>query len=121
MYARMRKRIMRNVFILGECWIWTGRRNNVGYGVMSCRLPGYRHPRPMFVHRVAWEAFHRRRMPRGRVGAHHHRCLSIACCNFEHVRATTQSHNERDKGRAKRWRLRHVRIEFPPTHSLGRA
>jgi hypothetical protein len=117
-FARMRARIMRNVVMVGDCWLWTGRRNNGGYAVMAERLPGYRTPRPLLAHRVAWEAFRRRRVPRGRVCAHDYRCIGPHCVNFAHIRATTQSSNNRDRKRAAKWRLRRIRIEFPPTHSL---
>lgn len=104
---RMQRRILRNVEVHPSgCWLWTGRLNNDGYAVMSMRMPGCKSPRPMFGHRVAWEAFRKRRMPKRRVGAHSVRCVSRACCNWEHVRATTQSHNERDKARAKALKAR---------------
>lgn len=121
--AKLRARIIRNVEVepISGCWLWKGRRNNVGYGIITVRRPGYRTPRPMFVHRVSWEAFHERSMPRGRVGAHSYRCVSQACANWEHVRATTQSHNCRDKKRSSVWRQRVVRMEFPPLHTLFRS
>ena len=120
--ARLRWRILRNVEIdpVSQCWIWRGRKNNMGYGTMTVRLKGYAHPRPIFVHRVAWEAFRERRIPQGRVVAHSYKCISAACANWLHVRATSQSHNCRDKMRAKRWKLRNPRIEFPPLHSIIR-
>jgi hypothetical protein len=119
--ARMRARILRHIEIHESgCWLWRGRRNNMGYGTLNCRMKGYRNPVNLLTHRVAWEVFRQRRIPRGRVVAHHFKCVSNACCNWEHVRATTQSHNLRDIKRAKRWKLRNPRIEFPPTHTIIR-
>lgn len=122
-FARMRARILRNCERIAgcDCLLWTGARNNKGYGVMSVRIPGVGH-RKILAHRAAWEAFRERKMPRGRVGAHSYKCVSQACANWEHVRATTQSYNERDKKRAVQW-FNRFRCDFPPTHTIttGRA
>jgi hypothetical protein len=121
-YERLRQRILRNIVVdeKSGCWIWQGRKNK-GHGVMTVRLPGdYRTPRPLYVHRVAWEAFKERKMPAGRVGAHSYKCIAASCCNPDHVRATTQSHNIRDQRRAKKWREKTIRgpALFPPIHSI---
>lgn len=121
-FARLRARILRHVEVHPcGCWLWTGRVNNCGYPILTARLNGYKHPRPLFAHRVTWEAFHRRRVPRSRVVAHHYRCIAPRCCNPEHLRATTQSSNARDRIRTKRWRAKQIRIEFPPFHTITEA
>jgi hypothetical protein len=121
-FERLRARIEKHVIIDPEsgCWLWTGRLNK-GHGVIVVRLPGdYRTPRPLYVHRVAWEAYHERKMPVGRVGAHSYKCVAARCCNPSHIRATTQSANNRDQKRARKWRERtlHGGVLHPPTHSI---
>lgn len=118
---RMQLRILRNTERTEHgCLLWLGRRNNLGYPVMSVRVPGYRTPRPMYVHRISWEAFRFRRFPKNREGAHSIRCISNACVDFQHVRATTHSANMRDIKKARKWRQRR-RMEFPPTHTIFNA
>lgn len=121
-YARIRARILRLVEIdpASGCWLYTGRLNNKGYGIISIRVEGYREPRKIFTHRAAWEAWRCRKMPRGRVGAHSLRCIARSCCNPGHIRATTQSHNERDKWRKAPYPRDRFRIEFPPIHTIRR-
>lgn len=112
---QMQERIRRNVEVCpcSGCWIWARRANNGGYGVMSVVIDG-RHVKAL-AHRVAYWAF-KRAVPRGRVVAHSYRCSSQLCCNPAHLRATTQSNNERDKRRAKLWRLRTFREIHPPVY-----
>lgn len=119
---RLRVRIQKNVAIhpITGCWVWKLRKNNGGYAVMSVRVEGYLHPVKLLVHRVSYEVF--KRKPRaGHVIAHSIRCVSPACCNPEHLRATTQASNCRDIKRAARWRERYLREVFPPVHELERA
>ena len=105
---------MRNVRVdaASGCWVWTGRRSNVGYAVMTMREDGKIYPRQ--VHRISWAVFHGRAVPAGRVVAHDYRCISCACVNPDHLRATTQAANIRDKRRAERWRLAHLPFYQPP-------
>lgn len=121
-FARIRTRIMRLVELHAPtgCWLYLGRLNNKGYAVMSVWFPGDSAPKKIFVHRAAWEAWHRRKMPAGRVGAHDLICVSRSCVAPHHIRATTQSHNERDKWREPPYgRDRSgIRIEWPPTHTI---
>lgn len=123
-FARLRARIERQIQIepISGCWLWTGR-NNKGHGIMSVRVQGYKNPRPLYVHRVAWEAYHERRIPAGRVVAHSYKCVAARCCNPDHLRATTQGSNLRDQRRAKRWRERKITegVLFPPLHSIIRS
>ncbi len=106
MFERLRERILRNSAVHEPtgCRLWTGRKNNVGYGVLSVRIPGYRQPRKIFAH-----------------GAHSLACISRACCEWTHIRAATPASNMRDKWREKPGpRRRTLRIEFPPTHTISR-
>lgn len=104
--ARLRARVIRNVRLdeVTGCWLWQRRINNDGYAVMNVRVPGRKQPVVMFAHRVAYEAFRGRRIADGKVAAHAPECPHRHCCNYLHLRATTQSENERDKVRAKRKR-----------------
>ena len=107
---RLRERIVRNTILHPDfgCWIWMGRKDAGGYGRITIRVrDGRGHPIPMRVHRVAYEVF-RRAIPRGRHVAHHFKCVSPLCCNPWHMRATSQSSNERDKARSRRWRTKHI-------------
>lgn len=115
--AQMRERILRHISIEPQsgCWLWTGRKNK-GYGTITVRVSGYLTPRPLYVHRVAWEVFRERHFPRGKVAAHGHKCMAPSCCNPFHVRATTQSRNCLDKPKAKRWREQNLSEIFPPMH-----
>lgn len=110
--ARLQLRIWNNIELdPSGCWLWRGRKNK-GYGTMNIRLPSAGH-RVLYVHRVAYEAF-RRTIPEGKVVAHSIRCVSPACCNPWHLRATSQSTNMRDIARAHRWRETNV-----PERAIG--
>lgn len=115
--SRLMARIMRNVTVHepSQCWLWTGGLNNIGYGTINMRTEGKKHPTPRQAHRVSWEVFKGRRIPKGRVIAHHYKCVSARCCNPDHLRATTQKANCRDKKRAIAWRLKNPTYWFPPT------
>lgn len=82
------------------CWLWTGPKNNHGYGVLRLvRVPGAKR-RGEFAHRLAWEITH---------GAPSalcvlHRCDTPACVRPEHLFEGTKRDNSRDmvaKGRQK--------------------
>lgn len=65
----------------GECWLWTGRVDSNGYGII--RLDGHPcHVRSMQAHRYYWMA------ENGDVpaGKHlHHTCCRPGCCNPDHL------------------------------------
>lgn len=106
---RMRARIRRNVEIdaISGCWIWARAQDGRGYGQMNIRTADGAH-RSVKAHRIAYIAF-KRWPPAGRPEiAHAIQCVAPLCCNPAHLRATTRSENERDKARAKRWRLREI-------------
>lgn len=88
----------------GECWLWTGKRNKLGYGLMS------RSQRPyttLLAHRVAWEV-HFGAIPNElRVC---HRCDNPPCVRPTHLFLGTQPENIADmktKGRARGPNWRH--------------
>lgn len=88
---------------LGRCWLWTGTRcGRDGYGgiyVAHHQVPGSRHPKPSYVHRVVWELAH------GPIaeGQHIlHSCDRRNCVNAAHLFLGNQDANMKDaaaKGR----------------------
>jgi hypothetical protein len=80
----------------GECLVWTGARNDVGYGQMS--VAG----KVVYVHRRAWEVA-RGGIPAGMYVCHH--CDNPPCFLPAHLFLGTNSDNQRDavaKGRKPR-------------------
>lgn len=72
----------------GECWVWTGARDDVnGYGMF--RLDG----RTRRAHRLAWEDQHGA-IPAGSLLCHH--CDNPPCLRSEHLYIGTQKDNMRD-------------------------
>lgn len=74
------------------CWIWTGARDQSGYGTLGCRTHTER------AHRVAFWIRHGRE---SRALVCHH-CDNPPCCNPEHLFEGTKSDNALDmvsKGR----------------------
>lgn len=112
-------RILNNITIepINQCWLWRGSGNkHTGYGYITIRRPKER-PHRFIVHRVAYMVF-RRALPKGREAAHSFKCVSKRCCNPYHIRATTRSANERDKKRAKGWRLKRFELSATQIHKL---
>jgi len=70
------------------CWAWVGKRNDLGYGLMSFRTEG-RH-KTKRAHRVAFELF-KGPIPRGLVVDH--LCRHPWCVNPNHLEAVTTAEN----------------------------
>ena len=72
----------------GDCWLWTGRTGNGGYGY--CDWPGS--PSPRVVHRIAWEILC------GPIPEDHqldHLCRVTRCLNPDHLEPVTAAENMR--------------------------
>ena len=91
-----------------ECWLWTGRKNQNGYGVT------YKHCKPVLTHRRAWEIVHGA-IPDGMQVLH--KCDNPQCCNPTHLFLGTHKDNMEDMTRKGRRicgeRLR-LSIKNPP-------
>lgn len=77
-----------------ECWIWSGAKNERGYGQFA--VNGVR----KYAHRASYELVNGP-IPEGLVCCH--RCDTPSCCNPAHIVAGTQKYNLMDmaaKGRA---------------------
>ena len=75
-----------------ECWLWTGGRNNSGYGQIW-------HGECEGAHRVSWEV-HKGPIPAGMWVLH--KCDCPPCCNFNNLWLGTPLDNVKDmvaKGR----------------------
>lgn len=66
------------------CWVWTGRRDRDGYGLMKIGRA------PRFVHRVSFEAW-MGPIPEGL--QIDHLCRVRDCCNPEHLEPVTSREN----------------------------
>lgn len=81
--------------IVGDCWIWTGHKNTMGYGVLSTGHIGQK-----YVHRVAYELWV---SPIGNLNVCHS-CDTPLCFNPKHLWLGTQRDNLQDalkKGRCR--------------------
>lgn len=83
------ERFRLNVYRAGDCWLWTGTRNNNGYGVFCA--DGKR----QYVHRWIWQEFH---YPNGSIPPEReidHLCRNRACVNPSHMELVTHQENMR--------------------------
>jgi hypothetical protein len=69
------------------CWIWTGKKDNKGYGIVS--LLGFNK-----AHRLSWY-FYRGEIPDGLLVCHH--CDVTSCVNPDHLFLGTYKDNNLDK------------------------
>lgn len=94
--VRARNTMQRRVFAGApdECWPWTGRRDEKGYGFIKVWGATTR------AHRVAWAIANDRWPPVGLLVCH--RCDNPHCCNPSHLVLGTPSQNMRDRNRSGR-------------------
>lgn len=79
-HASLWHRLVSQIEIIGECWVWTGtvRRHGGGYRpAMSMRVPGITHPRQFNAARVMCELIHGP-APLGHEASH--LCVDEWCC-----------------------------------------
>lgn len=72
----------------GDCWTWTGRLTEKGYGLARYTVAGKRHG--IRVHRLAYELEVAPIAPGMEID---HRCHVRACANPTHLRITTHKQN----------------------------
>lgn len=77
-----------------ECVEWPYAKSSGGYG----KVLDPKRASKVYAHRLAWEMFHGRDMPKHMHAAHAPVvCHNRACVNPLHIREATPSENERDK------------------------
>jgi hypothetical protein len=75
------------------CWIWQGQCNIDGYGTLQMRVPGFRTPRKVLVHRFSISVFHGIALPD--IDYAMHLCNIKRCCCPEHLKNGTNSENQK--------------------------
>jgi hypothetical protein len=73
-----------------QCWLWGGKKNACGYGVI---VSGNISPRAYGAHRVAWELAYGP-IPKGKCVCHH--CDTPACVRPDHLFLGTHKENMHD-------------------------
>ena len=76
--------------LVGDCFVWTGCKNNGGYGCVIRQVNGKR--KTLRIHRLAYEHFYGT-IPEGLVPDH--LCRNRACANPEHIELVTNYENIR--------------------------
>lgn len=78
---------------LGPCWLWTGSKNNKGYGKIACPTAGPMRTE-LLAHRVSW-TFAGRDLPNKKETGLvlHHLCERPLCVNPDHLTIVTQDDN----------------------------
>jgi len=90
-WAPLEDRLFSRVDKSGECWLWTGAKNNHGYGSI------FANGKQSLVHRVSYE------MAKGPIPAGmviDHTCHEPACLKPDHLRAATQKQNMENRAGA---------------------
>jgi hypothetical protein len=90
-------RFWRHVEKTDGCWLWTGKANVSGYGVINLNT------RTMFAHRFLWTETHGP-IPDGLYLCHH--CDTPRCVNPAHLFLGTQKDNMQDYARKGLWKPR---------------
>lgn len=78
----------------GLCWLWTGAKNNKGYGRIAVNR------KSTLAHRVSYELAHEVKVGSSKVL---HTCDVPACVNPAHLTIGTQKDNLMDMARKGRW------------------
>jgi hypothetical protein len=80
---RIREMVMSRITKQGDCWIWPHQRED-GYGMVSVDGQRWR------IHRLV---YHHLVTPLSKSVVVHHRCGTRACCNPDHLQATSAHAN----------------------------
>lgn len=103
------ERFWKHVDKSGDCWVWTGSRQDYGHGILTLHR-GH----TMQAHRVAWMLHHGVRVPDGKHILH--KCDNPPCVNPSHLYCGTHDDNMRDK--AVRGRASSLRGEKNPVAKI---
>ena len=87
MYGNPEKWFWECVSIAPGCWVWNGRLNHAGYGVLPSG------DRPVLAHRFAYQLL-RGDVPSGMELDHH--CRNRKCVNPDHLRPVTSGQNHQN-------------------------
>ncbi len=82
---------------VNDCWLWDGRKNQEGYGLIH---EGDRYSKLTTTHRLSWEFSNKTIIPSGMCILHS--CDNPSCVNPNHLSIGTQAENIKDmdqKGR----------------------
>jgi hypothetical protein len=94
-----------------ECWIFTGTKNNKGYGMLQQQIDGQNGKR--LAHRISYE-LHFGWVPKNQCVLH--RCDNPPCVNPAHLFLGTKSDNSYDMHRKGRWHMDPAKRSRPPHH-----
>lgn len=72
------------------CWLWTGSKNNKGYGQIARGAPAPRNKKMVYAHRVSYEMVNGP-IPEGL--SLDHLCRMPSCVNPAHLEAVTHKEN----------------------------
>ncbi len=101
-YVHFQKRFWSKFWKTDNCWLWTGKVSNKGYGLVS-HLHTYWN-----VHRMSWTLTNGP-IPNGLIVMH--KCDNPICGNPEHLVLGTYQDNTRDMVAKGRWKGSHPKRE----------
>lgn len=91
-YGSRLERLIANTIVDDDgCWIWFGRKDKDGYGLMAERVEGKEHPVAIRVHRAMLEEWHGYYFPHDEAG--HAICYKPACIRPDCLEIQAPAHN----------------------------